>query len=142
MRTALALTGLLFLVSACSDPEPAEPTPSASPSPQTEVPAEPPAETPRPVATLHEYSCADGLMFEVVIDDQEATLQVRDQRFDLHRQPSASGALYTDEHWSLFTKGERAILSAEDLTHDCDVRASRPVSAPGQVPDVTTSGEG
>lgn len=136
MRTVLALTALAVLSTACSDPEPAAPPAPAPASPAEQPAPAPPADPPAPPVTLHEYSCADGLLFDVVFDDQEATLHVREQRFDLHRQPSDSGALYTDEHWSLFTKGERALLSADDLSHECTERASRTLPGAGLVPDL------
>lgn len=141
MRTVLVITGLALLASACSDPEPGTPEQAPTAGMAEEPAPTPPARPEKPAVMLHEYSCADGLIFDVVFEDQEATLHVSEQRFDLHRQPSASGALYSDEHWSLFTKGERAMLSADDLTHECSVRASRALASPDQLPDMP-GGEG
>lgn len=135
MRTVLPLAALILLVSACSDPEPAPPPPpSSDPAATAQQPSPAPAPAEPPAPLLHEYSCADGLMFDVVFHDQQATLHISEQRFDLHQQPSASGALYSDERWSLFTKGERAMLSADDLSHECAVRTAKTLTQPDQLP--------
>lgn len=63
------------------------------------------------------FRCPDGKEIRVLFlrGGTSALLSEQGEDYPLPRVPSGSGARYSDGHWDLWTKGDEAALSRDDV---------------------------